>query len=302
MDTDTDTVVVTGGLGRAGRWVLDRLAGRVELVCIDMDHPGGDDRIQFRAADLGDGDETRDLIAATDPDAVVHLAAYPNTRRHAGSTVFENNVAGAYNVLDAAGRAGADVVWTSSTTTYDRLYDPETWPPDRLPVEESHPQGSASPYATSKVAGEAVAEMVHRRHGVPVVTLRPTLVIFPGEQRTAENRAAFDPDEPQTGNFLSYVDARDLASLIAGILESDLEGHGHEAYTVTADDHDLDRDTVDLLESVYGSVPEECTLSGDDAILSNEKTREAFGWSPEYTWRETESDDTPTPAFGDERE
>lgn len=294
-----DSVVVTGGLGRAGRWVLRELAGTdTDVVCIDQEHPGDDDGVAFKAADLTDGGETRDLIGAVDPDAVVHLAAYPNTRHHARGTVFENNVESAYNVLDAAGRTDADVVWTSSTAAYDRLYHPEAWPPDRLPIEESYPQGSASAYATSKVAGEAVAEMVHRRHAVPVVTLRPTLVVFPGEERTVRNRAAFDPDEEQTGNFLSYVDARDLAALVRAALEADLAGHGHEAYNVTADDTYLDRPTEDVLEAVYGSLPADCELSGEDAVFSNRKAEAAFGWTPAYGWRETEVDDEPTPAFG----
>ncbi|MFB6219639.1 MAG: NAD-dependent epimerase/dehydratase family protein [Halobacteriaceae archaeon] len=294
-----ETVIVTGGLGRAGRWVLDALADDYDVVCLDFDHPGSDDRVEFIAADLADGGETRDAIGAAAPDAVVHLAAYPNTRHHAGSTVFENNVESAYNVLDAAGRAGADAVWTSSTAAYDRLYHPEAWPPDRLPVEESYPQASASPYATSKIAGEAVAEMVHRRHGVPVVSLRPTLVVFPGDERMAENRAAFPPEAP-TGNFLSYVDARDLAALVAAALDADLAGHDHEAYNVTADDQYLGRETTDALDAVYGELPADCELSGEDALFSNRKAREAFGWAPEYTWRETEADDTPAPSFGDE--
>lgn len=293
-----DTVVVTGGLGRAGRWVLDRLADQYEVVCVDRDHPGSDDRIEFLAADLADGGETRDVVASVDPDAVVHLAAYPNARHHAESTVFRNNVESTYNVLDAAGGAGADVVWTSSTAAYDRLYHSATWPPDRLPVDESHPQASASAYATSKVAGEAVAEMVHRSHGVPVATLRPTLVVFPGDRRMAENRAAFDPSAEQTGNFLSYVDSRDLASLVEAALDADLSGH--EAYNVSAADNYLDRETADVLAAVYGELPEDCDLSGEDAVFSTRKARETFGWAPEYTWRETEADDTPTPAFGEE--
>jgi UDP-glucose 4-epimerase len=296
-----ETVLVTGGLGRAGRWVLDRLAGDYEVVCVDQHHPGADDRIAFKAADLTDAGEARDIVAETDPDAVVHLAAHPNTRHHAGATVFENNVESAYTVLDAAGRAGADVVWASSTSTYDRLYHRETWPPDRLPVAESHPTAADSPYPASKVAGEAVAEMVHRRHGVPVVTLRPTLVTFPGEERTAENRAAFDPaDADPTGNFLSYVDARDLADLVAATLDCGLAGHGHEAYNVSATDQYLGRDTVALLRAVYGDLPADCDLDGEDAIFDTAKAREAFDWAPTRSWRETESETAGAPRFGDE--
>ncbi len=36
----TDTVVVTGGRGRSGRWICDHLAGEYHVVCVDRDHPG----------------------------------------------------------------------------------------------------------------------------------------------------------------------------------------------------------------------------------------------------------------------
>lgn len=297
----TRNVVVTGGLGRAGRWVLGRLVDRCNLLCIDQHHPGEDPRIDFKVADLTAGGETHDLISEADPDTVIHLAAYASALHHPESTVFRNNVESAYNVLEAAGRNGADVIWASTTGIYDRVYDPETWPPDRLPITEAYPTAGDSAYPASKIAGEAVAEMVHRRYGRAVVTLRPTLLVAPDEPRTREKREEFDAEtSPPTGNFLSYVDVRDLASLIEAVLDSDLGDHGHQAYNVSARDNYLDRNTVSVLETVFGSVPEECDLSGDDAILSTEKARETFDWTQAYTWRETEGDDTTAPTFGEE--
>ncbi len=40
----SDTVVVTGGLGRSGRWICDHLAGEYHVVCVDLDHPAGKSR------------------------------------------------------------------------------------------------------------------------------------------------------------------------------------------------------------------------------------------------------------------
>jgi nucleoside-diphosphate-sugar epimerase len=295
----TEHVVVTGGLGRAGRWVLDRLHGEYEVTCIDRDHPGDDDRVTFKAADLSDRGETADLVAEADPDAVVHLAAIPNAAHHAPGTVFENNVVSGYNVLEAAGRAGAGVVWTSSVTAYDQVLDPEAWPPERLPVTEDHPTGAGSAYPASKVTGEVVAEMVHRRHGVPVATLRPMLVTFPGEERTRERRESFDP-AAASGYFLSYIDARDLAEMVAAALGTDREGH--EAFNASAADQYLGGETAAILEDVYGELPADCDLSGDDAVFSVAKARERLGWTPERSWRETEAEESRAPAFGDERQ
>ncbi|WP_048077915.1 NAD-dependent epimerase/dehydratase family protein, partial [Halorubrum sp. AJ67] len=71
-----ETVLVTGGRGASGRWVVDRLAGDYEVVVVDYDHPGlGVDpapNVSFRAADLAERGEALDIVAAVDPDAVVH--------------------------------------------------------------------------------------------------------------------------------------------------------------------------------------------------------------------------------------
>jgi nucleoside-diphosphate-sugar epimerase len=138
----TETVVVTGGLGRSGRWICDRLAEEYHVVCVDLDHPGWEiperERIDFRAVDVTDSGEVRDLVSEADPDAVVHWAALPSPERHAGSRVFETNVGGMYNVLDAAGRAGADIVWASSESVYGMAFAEETPMPAYLPMDEAH--------------------------------------------------------------------------------------------------------------------------------------------------------------------
>jgi nucleoside-diphosphate-sugar epimerase len=90
-----DRVVVTGGLGRSGRWIVDRLAGEYEVICVDLDHPGFEvdpsPGVDFRAVDLTDRGEVFELIDEIDPDGVVHWGAIPAPERHPGGTVFENN-------------------------------------------------------------------------------------------------------------------------------------------------------------------------------------------------------------------
>jgi nucleoside-diphosphate-sugar epimerase len=186
----TETVVVTGGRGRSGRWICDRLAEEYHIVCVDVDHPGWEiperDSIDFRAVDVTNGGDVRDLISEVDPDAVIHWAALPSPERHAGSRVFETNVGGTYNVLDAAGRAGADVVWASSESAYGMAFAEETPMPAYLPMDEAHPKAPEDPYGTSKVAGEEVAKMVARRDGVGVASIRPSWIHTAGYNKLKE--------------------------------------------------------------------------------------------------------------------
>ena len=286
-------VLVTGGLGGTGRWIVDRLAdaGR-EVVCVDLEHPpvGATTRegVTFRAADLADAGEAFDLVASVDPDAVVHLAAIRTPEHHAGSRVFETNVLAAYNVLTAAGRAGARVVQASSEAVYGNTFAAEPRLPDALPIREDHPLRPEDPYGLSKVVAEAVGGAVARRFGVPVASLRLPWVQFPGEYR------CLDAD-PRTAvsTYWSYVDARDTADAVAAALCAPFEGH--EAVNVAAAKNYRGRPTADLFESAFGRVPETCALDGEESAHATARAADLLGWSPSREWRTAAEESVPEP-------
>jgi nucleoside-diphosphate-sugar epimerase len=281
-----DTVLVTGGMGRSGRWLVDRLAGDYDVVCVDYDHPGFEvperPHVDFRAADLTNRGDASDLLAGVDPDAVVHWAAIPAPTRHPGGRVFETNLLAAYNVLVAGGRAGARVVWASSESTYGWAFAREKTLPEELPITESHPMRPEDPYGTSKVAGEEVAKMVARRHDVAVTSIRPSWIQYPGEYNCRD--VARDGLEGGAGNFWSYVDVRDVAELVARAVETPHDGH--EAVHAAAADNYLGRPTRDAVEEFFGGLPAECTVEGEASALSTAKARELFGWEPAHGWRD----------------
>jgi len=294
----TARVVVTGGLGRSGRWIVDRLASEGdEVVCVDLEQPGFEvperDRIDFRAADLTDRGETFDLLGELDPDAVVHWAALPSPTRHAGGRVFETNTLATYNALVGAGRAGARVVWASSESAYGFPFADERRLPDALPITEAHPLRPEDPYGTAKVAGEEVAKMVARRYGVPVASIRPSWIQYPGEYNCQDVDVA-----DGVGNFWSYVDVRDVAGLVAAALDGHDEGHA--AFNCAARENYVGRPTVDLFEEVFGEVPEECELRGDDGVLSLVKAEERLGWTPRHDYVASQGEDVETPSLLDE--
>ncbi|WP_135305237.1 NAD-dependent epimerase/dehydratase family protein [Haloarcula amylovorans] len=293
----TETVLVTGGRGRSGRWICDHLAGEYHVVCVDLDHPGWEvperEHVEFKAVDVTDGAEVRDLLSEYDPDAVVHWAAIPAPERHAGTRVFETNVSAAYNVLDAAGRAGADIVWASSESAYGLAFAEETPLPAYLPIDENHPMAPEDPYGTSKVTGEEIAKMVTRRDGVPVASVRPSWIQYPGKyacRNVAEGDLAGG-----AGNCWSYVDIRDVATLVEAALAADFDGH--EAFHAAAAENYVGRPTAKLVEEYWGELPEECELDGEQSALSTAKARSLLEWAPEYDWREAADADVPEPTL-----
>lgn len=301
--SEDDTVVVTGGLGGVGRWVLDTLCGNGwNVACIDLETPPGDTRnqkIDFWAADLTDQGEAWELISEIDPDAVVHLAAIPRVGVRSGTVTFETNVTSTYNVLNAAGEVGARIVNASSNSTFGQVFAAEIPLPEYFPIDESHPLRPEDAYGTSKVVGEEIAAMVTRRYGVPVVSLRPPLVQHPGEYRTGEIREQFDPETAAPdGGYWSYVDSRDVAAAVRAALTAEVSGH--EPVLVAAENNYLDRDTEAVVESVFGELPTPSNLSGDESVYDLSKARDLLGWAPEHTWQTAETAAVTRPLFGDE--
>lgn len=294
----TETVLVTGGRGRSGRWICDHFAREgYHVVCVDLDHPGWEvterDRLSFRAVDLTDGAEVRDLVSMLRPDAVVHWAAIPAPERHAGTRVFETNVSSTYNVLDAAGRAGARVVWASSESTYGMAFAEETPLPAYLPMDEAHPTAPEDPYGTSKVVGEEVAKMVARRDGVSVTAIRPSWIQYPGEYTCRD--VARDDLAGGMGNCWAYVDVRDVAGIVAAALDAEVEGA--EAFHAAAADNYVGEPTAELVEEHFGTLPERCELTGEESVLSTAKAAELLGWEPEHGWREAATESVPGPSL-----
>lgn len=291
-----ETVLVTGGLGASGRWVVDRLAGEYHVVCVDREHPGfdeqGKEHVEFRAGDLTESGTALDICTDVDPDKVVHWAAIPAAGRHPGPDLFETNALAAYNTLSAAGRVGADVVQASSDGAYGFFFASETPIPEELPITESHPRRPEDPYGLSKVTAEELGAGIARRDGVSVVSLRPSWIQFPGDY-PCRDEGYVSNLEAGAGNYWSYVDVRDVAEMVAVALEADVEGH--EAFNCVAPDNALGEPLVELMESHYGAVPEECTVEGDASAYSMAKAREVLGFEPAHAWREAADADVPEP-------
>ena len=290
------TVLLTGGRGASGRWIADRLATDHDVVVVDYDHPGLDREpapgLSFRAADLADRGEALDVVAAVDPDVVVHWAAIPVAGTHPEGRVFETNVLAAHNVLTAAGRADAPIVQASSDGAYGFFFAEPTPMPDEVPVTESHPLRPEDPYGLSKVTAEQTAAAVARRHDVSAVSLRPSWIQYPGAY-ACRAPAYTDDLDAGAGNFWSYVDVRDVAALVARAVDAlrtdrpPIPPGTHEAVNCVAADNALGRPLLELLRAVYDEVPEATAVSDDDdrSAYAIERAADRFGWEPQHSWR-----------------
>ena len=286
-------IVVTGGRGQTGRWVVDRLADAHAVSCLDRELPEtGHPLVDYRAVDLTDAGSVLDVLTRVDPDAVVHWAAIPVAGQHPGVDLYRNNTLAAHAVLTAAGRVGADVVQASSDGAYGFFFAAETPVPEELPVTESHPLRPEDPYGLSKVVTEEIGATVARRDGVSVVSLRPTWIQEPGAY-PCRDAGYVDDLAAGAGNYWSYVDVRDVVDLVVAALRTDVTGH--EAVNCAAPDNALGRDLRELMQTHYGRLPADCTVDGDAAAYDTTKAADLFGWEPTRSWREAAAEDVTPP-------
>ncbi len=154
-------VLVTGAGGFVGRHLLAELGKRAVAGSADVTDP------EALAAEL----------RATQPAAIVHLAAASSVADswRSGAETWRVNVVGTVGLLDAvlAEAPGARTLVVSTGEVYGPTPDG--------PAREEAPPAPLSPYAASKAAAELAAARAARAEGLDVVVARPFQHVGPGQ-------------------------------------------------------------------------------------------------------------------------
>ena len=252
-------VVVTGGSGRLGQYVIRELFTHAHGVSsLDVIKPR-ECLCPTHVVDL----EKFDALAAhfKNADAVVHLARvrFPYTETGfdpaqqkwnftdpAGDAGrFKQNVTAINNVLAAAEACGIKrVVCGSSLAVYGLYYPTRPAQPDYLPVDEEHPRRPQDPYGLTKLVGEHLCDALALRTGAQVASLR-FAGIYTEAHRAMLLERKKDPLIRGTGALWSYVDARDAARACRLALETQFSGH--QAFNICAQKTMMSTATRDLI-------------------------------------------------------
>lgn len=161
------TAVVTGGAGFIGSHLVDALlADGVRVVVVDDLSTGRPELVHDEATleqvDITDKPTLDRVIDNARPATVYHLAAQSSVTVSMTDPGRDCavNVQGTLNVLEAAGRHHAPVVFTS---TGGALYGNEA----PLPTTEERIPAPLAPYGASKWAGEAYVVTWAQASGIP---------------------------------------------------------------------------------------------------------------------------------------
>jgi NAD dependent epimerase/dehydratase len=184
-------VAVTGADGFIGSHLVERLVERGHTVraLALYNSLGSYGWLDSLPADVMDNVEVV-LGDIRDPGLVDRFVEGASTVYHLAALIaipysyvaprsyIDTNVTGTLNVLEAARRHGtARVVHTSTSETYGTART--------VPISESHPLQTQSPYAASKLAADKLAESYHLSFDLPVVTLRPFNTFGPRQSARA---------------------------------------------------------------------------------------------------------------------
>jgi UDP-glucose 4-epimerase len=166
------SAIVTGGAGFIGSHVVDALLADGYAVTVIDDLSSGDAARVDPAAklvelDIVDADALEAVVAEAKPSAIFHLAAQASV-----IVSVENpdrdcdvNVKGTLNIVEAAGRCKAPVVFTS---TGGALYGDDA----PMPTGEDRIPAPLSPYGASKWAAEAYVNTWSLSSGIPHAVCR----------------------------------------------------------------------------------------------------------------------------------
>ena len=164
-------VFVTGHTGFKGSWLtfwLLSMGAKVTGYSLEpptepslFDKLGLADKIDHHIGDVRDLAHLQKVMAAAQPEIVLHLAAQPLVRLSYDEPVetFETNVMGSVNVLEAARHVSS--VRAIVNVTSDKCYENREW---LHAYREEDVMGGHDPYSASKGAAEIVISSFRRSY------------------------------------------------------------------------------------------------------------------------------------------
>ncbi|WP_419569495.1 NAD-dependent epimerase/dehydratase family protein [Rheinheimera sp.] len=220
------TMLVTGATGFTGRWIARqgkqlgiRLVGTSFSKAVpDADYP------ELYACDLTDKSSIEAVLAQVKPDYVLHLAAISFVAHGSVQDIYQTNLVGTVNLLDAIKTtcpAVQKVLVASSGNVYGNSAE--------LPITERTQLSPVNDYAVSKVAMEYACRS--RMADLPIIITRPFNYTGIGQAEhflLPKIVAAFKRQQTvlELGNLdvaRDFTDVRDLATAYLKLVESNVD-------------------------------------------------------------------------------
>lgn len=206
-----NTWAVTGGSGFLGQHLLEQAHGKAVLRSLGRTPSPLAENF---TADLLDVNEDTLGAFLKGSQVLFHLAGMVSRNPADQDRMTQLHVEGTRKLLDAAQKFGVERVILASTSGTVGIFEHESWADDESPyaIEIASEFG----YYRSKIYQEKLALEWSRKTEIPLLALRPSLLLGPGDDRlsstgdVARFLAKRVPAVPSGG--ISFVDVRDTAA------------------------------------------------------------------------------------------
>jgi UDP-glucose 4-epimerase len=309
-----EKILVVGGAGYIGSHTCLLLAERgYEPVVYDNLSNGHEEFVRwgpFEQGDIRDRARLEEVIAKHKPKAVMHFAALIEVGESVKEPVafYDNNVIGALTLLSCALNAGIDAfVFSSTCATYGL--------PERVPLDEQHPQAPINPYGRTKLIIEQALKDFGTYKNLRSVILRYFNAAGAdfegriGEWHTPETHAiplaidaalgrregfkVFGTDyDTRDGTCVrDYIHVLDLADAHVRAVDYLLAGGSTVELNLGTGTGTTVKELLNTISDISGR-PFPVTYAdrreGDSTTLvaNNDKAREVLGWDPQYTLKD----------------
>lgn len=290
-------VVVTGGSGKAGQYVIKELlkAGHT-ILNLDLVQCPIPEAFTVQT-DLTVSGQVFSAISGQfrlaepfppglppTPDAVIHLAGYSRNMIAPDEETFRANTLSTYNVIEAACKLGIKkIIIASSVTVYGTSFALGDVDFPSFPVDETVDTNPTDTYAIAKLCGERVARGFAARFNADIYALRIGRIFAPEEYNEPLFTSYVHTPERWKAHGWSYIDARDLGQMcVLGLQKS---GLGFRVFNATNDTITNYESTEAFLKRVSPNTPFTRPMGEVEAPISNASVKELLGFREEHPWK-----------------
>lgn len=290
-------IVVTGGSGKAGQFVINELLkcghAVLNLDLMPLDHPD----VYTLKTDLADSGQVFNALSSQwtlrepfpeglppRPDAVIHLAGYARNMLVPDNETFRSNTQGTYNIIEAACKLGIrKIVLASSVTVYGVSFAQGDANFPSFPIHEDLDVNPTDTYAIAKLCNERIARGFASRFDADIYSLRIGRVIEP-EEYDGEIFYSY-VHEPWLWKVhgWSYIDARDLGAMCEAAVRVD--GLGFQVFNATNDHITNLSPTREFLSRQFPNTPITRDMGEFEAPFSNAKIKSLLGFQEKHPWK-----------------
>ncbi|MDD3818374.1 MAG: NAD(P)-dependent oxidoreductase [Bacteroidales bacterium] len=311
------SVLITGGSGRIGKFIVNNLKDYYKVVVYDTKKPKQSD-VDFIEGDLRDLDKFRQVTKNI--DNIIHLAAYFTDRvMPSYSEGWDVNSTGTFNVFESAVRNNVKKVVYASSICATGI---ATWVTsdhglEYFPVDEKHHCRPENLYGVTKLLAEKLAWMYAIRSETIFIGFRIATVYFksmedgidestssivnkfikdptiflnleplPDEKRSTYKIA--DPRSAEKDLTWQYIDARDLAQAFKlALLKNNIK---YEIYNIGAADTPTSWESLKLAKYFYPEVPildpSSFLIDKKKPLWDIKKAQQELDYKPQHSWKE----------------